>query len=76
LNTIGREPKIPYADLEPKLRQLREGERLSLKDIGRRLGYSVDHLRKLCVQWRILIRVKTTNEALTTPLKKEEAGNG
>jgi hypothetical protein len=62
LNTIGREPKYPYPELEAKLRQLREGEKLALKVIAQRLGYSVDHLRKLCVRFRI--RVRTTKQSI------------
>lgn len=60
MNLIGREPKMAYSDLEPKLRQLREGEKLGLKEISQRLGYSVDHLKKLCVKFGIRVRSITT----------------
>lgn len=70
MNLLGREPRIPYSDLEAKLRYLREGERLPIKAIASRLGYSVDHLRKLCVRFRILIR--PTKKALTEPLKNPD----
>jgi hypothetical protein len=58
VNAAGRPWKIPPEQLEPHLRKLREQERLSLKVIAQRLGYSVDHLRKLCVKFRILLRLK------------------
>lgn len=70
MNIIGREPKIPYPELEAKLRQLREVEKLAQKVIAERLGYSVEHIKKLCVLFGI--RVRTTKKALTEPLKNPD----
>ena len=54
----GRPWKIEPDELIPKLRRLRERDRLSLKAISTRLGYSVEHLRKLCGRFKIYLRLK------------------
>lgn len=60
MNPQGRPRKMSYADLEPLIRSLRE-EGLSLKAIGTRLGYSADHIKKLCTRFHIYERERSYN---------------
>jgi hypothetical protein len=52
MNKNGRPCFIEPEILEPQLRQLREGG-LGLKVIGEQLGYSEDHIKKLCRRFKI-----------------------
>lgn len=80
MNDAGRKPFIPYDELEPRLRELRVTHRLSVKELAQRLGYSVDHIRKLCVKFKIKIRnynhkiVVDQAPKLQRPLVPEGAG--
>jgi hypothetical protein len=52
MNSNGRPQRVSYEELEPQLRQLREAG-LGLKVIGEQLGYSEDHVKKLCRVFKI-----------------------
>ena len=80
LNAAGKKPNIPYDQLEPRLRELRVTHGLSMKELAQRLGYSVDHIKKLLHRFRITIRnnnpKKVVDDAhiLKRPLEPEGAG--
>jgi hypothetical protein len=80
LNLTGRKPTIPYDQLEPRLRELRVVHGLSMKELSQRLGYSVDHVKKLCHRFKIKVRGLNPNKVidqapkLQRPLEPEGAG--
>jgi hypothetical protein len=56
VNKYGRPHKIAPGVIEPLLRQMRGERRMPLKKIASEIGYSVDHLKKLCTRFGIRIR--------------------
>lgn len=65
MNKYGRPPKIERGVIEPLLRQMRVERRMSLKKIAAEIGYSADHLKKLCT--RFGIRIRTGLKPQTSP---------